>query len=418
MVIEAVYTDGSRVVVTDYTVVDGNTLKNGQTSVTIQYQGFTLTQPITVIENAVEEIEITTAPSKVDYIAGQNFDTTGMVVEATYTNGNKRAVTGYTVENGTNLQAGQTEVTITFEGKSATQAITVIEKVETSISVKTMPAKTKYIQNKEELDLTGGVIEIAYNDGNKEDLAMTSSNITATGFDNTILGTQKITLTYKNKTTQFNVEIIELPKPENSNFDDAEGNVKSIKAYYYTDKSKEEYSKIKVEISNMVKAAGNEKMTYFYHLSSTPNAENISDWVEINKVEETANGIAFEINTSDVTNHEELVTAEKVYLYVREVATRNGMKAEEVTPAMALEVKDIKIEEYVDDVKKSDVPSEEITNPTPGDKDNNNSAEEDKTKAPGSIPKAGEGILMICLAIALVVIGKVAYSKYKNIQIK
>ena len=88
-----------------------------------------------------------------------------------------------------------------------------------------MPAKTKYIQNKEELDLTGGVIEIAYNDGNKEDLTMTSSSITATGFDNTILGTQKITLTYKNKTTQFNVEIIELPKPENYNFDDAEGNV-------------------------------------------------------------------------------------------------------------------------------------------------------------------------------------------------
>ena len=75
------------------------------------------------------EISVTTAPSKTTYTAGENFDETGMVVTATYSDSSTAPVTGYTVTDGTALAEGKTSVTISYtEGgvtKTTTQAITV-----------------------------------------------------------------------------------------------------------------------------------------------------------------------------------------------------------------------------------------------------------------------------------------------------
>ena len=65
--------------------------------------------------SAIEKIEITTAPNKVSYIAGEAFDPTGMVVTATYANGKTRDITRYVSWNEEPLTTEDTAFTISFE---------------------------------------------------------------------------------------------------------------------------------------------------------------------------------------------------------------------------------------------------------------------------------------------------------------
>ncbi len=75
----------------------------------------------------VSKLEITTAPTTTWYITGDTFDATGMVVTVTYTDGTSAIITDYSYDgDATNLQLGDS-VTITYGGKTATQALTVID---------------------------------------------------------------------------------------------------------------------------------------------------------------------------------------------------------------------------------------------------------------------------------------------------
>ena len=116
-VVKAKYSDGNSEEITDYTITDGTKLKLDQKSVTISYNGKTVTQAIEVKENSVKSIAIKTAPTKTEYLAGEDFDKTGMVIEATYDDETKKEVTDYTIKDGKNLKNGQTSVTIEFGGK-------------------------------------------------------------------------------------------------------------------------------------------------------------------------------------------------------------------------------------------------------------------------------------------------------------
>ena len=84
MVIEATYKDGTTKEISDYTIIDGNTLKANQKQITISYGEKTITQDITVTSNALTEIKVTKAPNKTQYIVGQDFDKTGMIITGTY----------------------------------------------------------------------------------------------------------------------------------------------------------------------------------------------------------------------------------------------------------------------------------------------------------------------------------------------
>ena len=87
----------------------------------------------------LESIAITKAPDKITYAQGDNFDKTGMVVTATYSDGNKIPVTDYTVEGGNSLVAGSVNVTIKYAEldnvATTTQTVTVSDKPELKGSV-------------------------------------------------------------------------------------------------------------------------------------------------------------------------------------------------------------------------------------------------------------------------------------------
>lgn len=72
---------------------------------------------------SLQAISITTPPSKTAYQAGEVFDSTGLVVTASYGYGIAHAVTGYTVSPAGPLSAGTDKVTITYaEGEKAVTA--------------------------------------------------------------------------------------------------------------------------------------------------------------------------------------------------------------------------------------------------------------------------------------------------------
>ena len=90
---------------------------------TATYPGSTnpVTPPATKTLNS---IAVTTAPTKTTYTAGENFDPTGMVVTATYSDSSTADVTSYTVTDGNNLTAGKTTVTISYTEGSVTETCT------------------------------------------------------------------------------------------------------------------------------------------------------------------------------------------------------------------------------------------------------------------------------------------------------
>ena len=99
-------------------------------------------------------------------------------------------------------------VTLDYFGKTATFDVEIIEKSVERISVTTLPTKKEYIQNFEDLDLTGGYITVTYNDGTKGAKFLASDGVVVSGFDNKETGTNTLTVTYLEKTATFDVEIV------------------------------------------------------------------------------------------------------------------------------------------------------------------------------------------------------------------
>lgn len=79
----------------------------------------------------VESIEITTPPAKTEYMAGEDFDPTGMVVTAHYTDGTPAVLTRdqYVIFHGDKLTKGQTYVTIQYNDGSGNSGIKVDQKI-------------------------------------------------------------------------------------------------------------------------------------------------------------------------------------------------------------------------------------------------------------------------------------------------
>lgn len=75
------------------------------------------------------------------------------------------------------------------------------------ITLKKLPTKASYVVNKEALDVAGGVVLSHYESGETEELELTAAMVS--GFDNTILGKQTLTVTIGGLTTTFEVEVVE-----------------------------------------------------------------------------------------------------------------------------------------------------------------------------------------------------------------
>ena len=386
-------------------------------------------------EPILKEIQIIEPIEPMTFLEGDIFKTDGMKIMAKYHNGTEKDITKDVVVDQQPVTVDITSVTISYTEngitKTTIQEIKVIPKqLIISFSIKELPDKLEYIQNKEELNLEDGILEVIYADGTSEEIVMSSDKITVSGFDNSQVGIITITLTYKDKNVQFDVTIKEAV-PENSDFDDISGKVNRIRKYQFTDNDKQEYMIINVEINDIVKSTENDKMVYDYYLSSANDENEITDWEEIKENQEKENKLEFEINTLDILNYEQIKDSKILYLYIREIATLNDIVREHIAQPIELNLENISIEEFIDGkLKGEETPDEEIVPPVEDEEDDKEKEEdlpeedegeeeeEDSTVAEGTIPNAGKNIIIIVMFIASCFIGIMTYKKYKDIQIK
>lgn len=130
MLVNAVYSDGSRKEITDYTVEPDRILKVEDTAVIITWNGMTAQVMISVrsesgVTPTITGLEVTTAPKRIEYKAGEQFDPEGMVVSAVYSDGRRQVVTDYTYKPDGKLTTKDTEITISWEGMTVKQSILV-----------------------------------------------------------------------------------------------------------------------------------------------------------------------------------------------------------------------------------------------------------------------------------------------------
>ena len=312
-------------------------------------KAFTVTQ---TVGNVLESIEITTPPTKTEYTEGENFDKTGMVVNGIYKDGSKKEIKDYKILNGDNLKLNQTSITVSYNGKTAVQNITV--KANTQID-----------------------------DNDKK-------------------------------------------SPISSNFDNSNLNVSSIKYYTFTDPNTKEYVLMNMTVNNVSKNSINDGYKYYYYLSSNQEEDNISDWVEIKNEQKSSDKIELEINTKDIKNYGEISKSNTLYLYIKEIAKKDGNEATIVTKSMKIN-SNVEAEYYLDNVK-----IENSNTDNKGNNNNNNSNtttdnsgntnkkqnvvnNQDSSKSPNKLPSTGVKTIIIGILV-ISILGVILFIKYKNIS--
>ena len=264
--------------------------KLGKQKLTVTYEGKTVEYEVNIVAKQIKAIRIKKIPEKVEYT--QNYDvldTAGGELEIVYndTSTSLIEITSEMVKGFDNTKLGKQTLRVEYEGKTVEYEVTIVEKKIVSIKMEKLPQKEKYIQNYEEIDLTGGTIEITYNDETKEEIKIQKEMIS--GFDNSKLGKQKIIVSYGEYETEFDVEIeaksvvkVEIiKKPNKVEYIQDEENIEvtggKIKIYY-NDESEEEKEITKEMISGFDnKKVGAVQITVKYEgYTDTYNVEIIA----------------------------------------------------------------------------------------------------------------------------------------------
>lgn len=112
------------VTITDYEISGYNPSTIGEQAVTVTYRGKTADFNVEVA--GVDGISITSFPSSTNLYTGSKLNTAGLVVTATYSDGNSRTVTDYEISGYDSYKTGTQTVTISYFGKTAEFEVTVI----------------------------------------------------------------------------------------------------------------------------------------------------------------------------------------------------------------------------------------------------------------------------------------------------
>ena len=142
----------------------GSQITKGDMEIRLSYN-----PPIIHGSRDLVSITITTNPDKMIYEAGDYFDKTGMVVTATYDDGNTAIVKNYTITP-TVLTKNTQQVNITYRengiGVSTTLSVTVLNLLK-NIVITTPPDETSY-EIGDEINLNGIVVKAYYSDGSSK----------------------------------------------------------------------------------------------------------------------------------------------------------------------------------------------------------------------------------------------------------
>ncbi|MCQ2802599.1 MAG: hypothetical protein MJ225_02910 [Bacilli bacterium] len=182
---------GSSLTGTTSGTVTGLTIKPGSqarwNSVTVYYAGAST--------KTLSSISVETAPTKTIYSEGEKFDPTGLVITRNYTNpsssdtytyANHTSEFSFSPSTLTELSTSDTKVTITYGGKSTSQAITVTAP-KTPASVSSSGQTTTFDAG--DTFAYGGTLTATYTDSTGKTVSPTSFKIGNAGINPTSAGT-------------------------------------------------------------------------------------------------------------------------------------------------------------------------------------------------------------------------------------
>lgn len=193
--------------------------QTGIVTATAEYQGVSTHFSVTIREKQVQSIDVI-EPEKVSYIEGEALDLTGGKLQITYVSDDNYTeripleldmISGYDP----NIIGTQT-LTVSYEGKQAQFVIRVTAKSLTHIEITKLPDQLIYIEGNA-FDPTSGKVTLTYNNGTSEVIDLTADMVT--GFDNTQVGKQSLTVTYGGFTDSFEVEIVARVNPGDADGD-------------------------------------------------------------------------------------------------------------------------------------------------------------------------------------------------------
>lgn len=122
------YSDGALETITDYELSGFDSSSAGAKVITVTASGKTATFKITVSEASITAISVTTMPSKVNYHIGKEFDSTGIVVTATTSDGNTIDVTKDCTYSGFDSSSPkQCGITVTYGNFTCTFEVTIMQ---------------------------------------------------------------------------------------------------------------------------------------------------------------------------------------------------------------------------------------------------------------------------------------------------
>ena len=214
----------------------------GKQTVTVSYEDYTTTFDVTYTEKQLTDISVFRKPTKTSYFTDEKFDKTGMIIMASYDNGDREEVTDYETSEITD-EIGTQSIKITYGGKTTYLAIEVKEIVLESITITKEPIKTTYIIGSK-FDATGMEVTANYNNG--KSVVVTDYYVSPLP---TTAGEGKVTISYGGKSTTIDVIIkekeivkIEVTPPEKTVYFKGEqlDTTGMVVTVYYNNKTSEE----------------------------------------------------------------------------------------------------------------------------------------------------------------------------------
>lgn len=205
--VTAIYSDNSVKDVTDSVTYSSPDMTTpGTKTVTVFYEGMSLTFDITVMQAEVTGIEVTALPYKTNYFAGEVFSSNGCDITASFSDGTTRIVTDSAIFSEPDMSmAGAKDVTVTYGGCSTNFGINVTEATVIGISITSLPYRTEYLVG-EEFSTNGIVVTAALNNGTSIDV---TNSVTYTTPDMSTAGAKDITVTYGGYSTNYSINVTE-----------------------------------------------------------------------------------------------------------------------------------------------------------------------------------------------------------------
>lgn len=183
----------------------------GKQELTVTYEGKTTSFEVEITEKMPSAILIERLPYKREYI--ENFETlnvSGGQIKLLFDDGYPEKVINMTDDMITgfdNSTVGVQTLTVHYGEITTTFEIEVVAKSLSGISIGTKPEKSRYLKDVDVLDLTGGKLTLHYNNGTSDDNAVAITADMVSGFNNTTVGANTLTVTYQDMQTTFDVQI-------------------------------------------------------------------------------------------------------------------------------------------------------------------------------------------------------------------